>query len=195
MKTTSILFLFLLYALSCLSNHINPNQDSLALKTVDDFYNWYINDAYPKSTSYFQVPPFEKLDETTYVFDLREFKKRINTIDYFSKSYKEKLVSMLESCNTEMRKIKWGFEPEPMFNIDTCNYLWGNQWVGGQGEKITGYKINGVEKSSDEFSVIVSILIEDKTFVRSHVFLTKMDDKFKINDIKLIWNSNYQQIR
>lgn len=188
MKTTYLLVPFILYALSSHSNHINPNQDSIALKTVNKFYDWYINDAYPKSTSYYQVPPFKKLDETTYIFDLREFKERINTIDYFSEDYKEKLVSLLESCNVEMRKIEWDYEPEPMFNIDACNYLWGNQWVGGQGEKITGYIIDKVEKNSEEYSVMVSILMGDKTFVRSHVSLTKKDDEFKINDIKLIWN-------
>ncbi|WKV10936.1 hypothetical protein [Marivirga harenae] len=188
MKTTSLLVPFILYTLSSHSNHTNPSQDSLVLQTVDKFYNWYINVAYPKSTSYYQIPPFEKLDETTYIFDLREFKERINTIDYFSEDYKEKLVSKLESCNAEMRKINWEYEPEPMFNINACNYLWGNQWVGGQGEKITGYKIDRDEKNSEEYSVIVSILIEGKTFVRSHVFLTKKVDEFKINEIKLIRN-------
>lgn len=169
------------------SSHTNPNQDSLALKTVDEFYDWYINDAYPKSTSYYQVPTFEKLDETTYVFDLEEFKERLNTIDYFSEDYKKDLVKRLESYNAEMRKVKWEYEPEPMFNIDACNYLWGNQWVGGQGEKINGFKIEEVQKNSDKLSIIVGILINDETFVRSHVFLTKKDKEFKINDIKLVW--------
>lgn len=188
MKTIPILILLISNALISHSNHTNPNQDSLARQTVDEFYNWFINDAYPKSTSYFQVPPFERLNETTYIFDLREFKERINTIDYFSNEYKEKLVRRLENCNAEMRKINWEFEPEPMFNIDACNYLWGNQWVGGQGEKITGYKIDEVQKNSEEYSVIVRLLVEDKTFVHSQVFLTKKDDEFKIYDIKLIWN-------
>lgn len=188
MKTISILILLIFNALPSDSSHIDPNQDSLALKTVGEFYNWYINDAYSKSTSYYQVPTFEKLDETTYVFDLREFKERVNTIDYLSENYKKKLVSRLESCNSEMRKVKWEYEPEPMFNIDACNYLWGNQWVGGQGEKIDGFKIEEVQTNANDASVIVCILIEDKTFVRSHLFLTKKDDQYKIHDIKLIWD-------
>lgn len=180
----------IIYSLGCKSTSLNfdSNEDSVAIKTVNEFYDWYINDAYPKSVSYYQVPPFEKLDETTYVFDLREFKERINTIDYFSEDYKKKLVGRLENCNSEMRKIKWDYKPEPMFNIDACNYLWGNQWVGGQGERIDGYKIEKVQKNSGDFSVIVSILIEDKVFVRSHVLLTKRDDELKINNIKLVWN-------
>jgi hypothetical protein len=105
MKTTSLLFPFILCALSSHSNHINPNQDSLSLRTVKEFYDWYINDAYPKSTSYFQLPPFEKLNETTYIFDLEEFKERLNTIDYFSEAYKKKLIGRLENCNAEMLKI------------------------------------------------------------------------------------------
>ncbi|HET8859932.1 hypothetical protein [Marivirga sp.] len=189
MRSICLLFLVVFYSLGCKPNSINTDigGDSLAIRTVNKFYNWYINDAYPKSTSYYQVPTFDKLDATTYVFDLEEFNERINTIDYFSEDYKKKLVSRLENCNSEMRKIKWEHEPEPMFNIDACNYLWGNQWVGGQGENINGFKIEEVQVHSDDVLVIVSILIEDKTFVRSHVLLTKKDKEFKINDIKLVW--------
>jgi hypothetical protein len=190
LKTIPILFLLLSLGLNCKScdNKINSNPDSLAIKTAKEFYNWYIHDVYSKSTGYYQVPTFKKLNETTYIFDLAEFKGRINTIEYFTKDYKKKLVSKLKSCNAEMRKVKWDYEPEPMFNIVACNYLWGNQWVGGQGEKITGFKIESAQSDSDDFLVIVEILTRDKVFVRSHVLLKKTGKEFKINDINLVWN-------
>jgi hypothetical protein len=119
---------------------------------------------------------------------LEEDKKRINTIDYFSEGFKDKLITRLNNCNQEMRKVKWDYEPEPMFNIVACNYLWGNQWVGGQGEKITGFKIESAQSDSDDFLVIVEILTRDKVFVRSHVLLKKTGKEFKINDINLVWN-------
>jgi hypothetical protein len=188
MKTIAIFVLLIFHALNCQAGYIIPNQDSLALKTVKEFYDWYINEAYPKNTSYFQVPDYKKLDENTYIFDLEEDKKRINTIDYFSEGFKDKLITRLNNCNQEMRKVKWDYEPEPMFNIVACNYLWGNQWVGGQGEKINEFKIESIQSDSDDFLVIVEILIGDKFFVRPHVSLKKTGEEFKINDINLVWN-------
>lgn len=177
-------------ALGCESSNkmLNSEEDSLAVKIVEEFYDWYINEAYPKSTSYYQVPSYKKLNNTTYVFDVKEYKKRINTINYFSEAYKEKLVNRLENCNHQMRKVEWEYEPEPMFNIDACNYLWGNQWVGGQGEKISGFKIDAINSNGSEVTVMVSILTGDKVFVRSKVLLNEREKKYLIQDIELEWN-------
>ena len=178
------------YVLSCQSKDRKPgiNTDSLAIKTVKEFYDWYINEAYPKSTSFYQVPGYKKLDETTYIFDLEEYKRRINTINYFSKGFKKKLITRLENCNQEMQKIEWEYEPEPMFNIDACNYLWGNQWVGGQGERISGFIIDETHTNGNEATVMVSILTGDKVFVRSKILLEMKEKEYKIEDIVLKWN-------
>ena len=178
------------YAISCQSSERKSyaSSDSLVVETVSKFYQWYINEAYPKSTSHYQVPGYKKLNETTYVFDLEEYRRRINTIDYFSEGYKEKLYDRLKNCNLEMQKVKWEYEPEPMFNIDACNYLWGNLWVGGQGEKITGFKIDKVAENDKQAEVIVLILIGDKVFVRSKALLSKIGREYKIEDIALVWD-------
>ena len=178
-----------MYALSCKSGNKTPvaNDDSLVVKTVQEFYEWYIHEAYPRSTSYYQVPYYKKLDETTYVFDLEEYKKRLSSLEYFSEGYKQRLMDRLQACNQEMKKVEWEYEPEPMFNIKACNYLWGNQWVGGQGELITGFRVDSVEASDGRAKTIVSILVDDRVFVQSILFLKKENDEYKIDDITLNW--------
>ncbi|MGK7389154.1 MAG: hypothetical protein ACNS60_02345 [Candidatus Cyclobacteriaceae bacterium M2_1C_046] len=162
--------------------------DSTAETTVKSFYSWYLNEAYPKSTSYYQIPPYKKIDENTFIFDTEEYIKRLNTIPYFSTTYKRMLLNQLEVCNEEMMKIEWDYEPEPMFNIKACNYLWGNQWVGGQGEKISGFEIGKTEIINNNPIYNVNLFTDNGLFVKSVVTLEKEDGQFKIADIKLDWN-------
>ena len=189
MKNILVAIILMGYALSCRSSDRKhtANEDSLAAETVQEFYEWYINEAYSESTSYYQIPSYKKLSETTYVFDLEEYEERISTITYFSNSYKQMLTNRLQNCNQEMQKIVWDYEPEPMFNIKACNYLWGNQWVGGQGERIDGFNIESTEVDSDEAKSVVNILIDDRVFVRSIVSLVKVNGNYKISNIRLDW--------
>ena len=192
MKNIFVITILMIYALSCRSNDnkLVGNEDSLAVKTVQGFYSWYIHEAYPKSTSHYQVPDYKKIDGTTYIFDLEDYKERLNTIKYFSKEYKQKLIDKLQACNQEMKETKWDYEPEPMFNIKACNYLWGNQWVGGQGEMIDGFQIDSIKVNNNTAESIVSILIDNKVFVRSILSLKKVGNEYKISDIVLDWKKN-----
>ena len=189
MKNAFVVTLLLGYALSCRSNNIERAviEDSLAANTVQKFYQWYIHEAYPKSTSYYQIPSYRKLDETTYVFDLEEYEERLNTVPYFSDTYRQTLISRLRNCNREMREVAWDYEPEPMFNIKACNYLWGNQWVGGQGEVIGGFKVDSIEVDGSKAKSVVSILTGGRVFVRSIVSLEKIKGNYKISGIELSW--------
>lgn len=193
---SNILFLLSLHftAMSCSADSGRTQKtdfDSLARQTVNEFYSWYINEAYPISTSYYQMPGYKELNPTSYIFDIDEYKSRLGKIEYFSPEYKERLVKRLSECNEEMLNFEWEYEPEPMFNIASCNYLWGNQWVGGQGENITGHEITSIEIISDTVAICkVNILIEDTTFVKSIVTLERLNNvKPKISDISLQWKN------
>lgn len=192
MKNIFVIILLMTYALSCKASNKKPiaNEDSLAIKTVQEFYDWYINEAYPKSTSYYQVPGYKKLDKFTYIFDLEEYEERLNTIKYFSENYKQKLINKLQNCNQEMQKIKWEYEPEPMFNIEACNYLWGNQWIGGQGERVDGFKVESIKIKNGEAECVVNILINNRSFVQSIVLLEKARNEYKISNIDLNWEKD-----
>lgn len=188
-----LIILLLLNFLSCKSENrpvTSFNEDSLAVKTVKEFYSWYINEAYPQSSSYYQIPNYKKLSNTSYVFDWDEYKTRLNTIHFFSEDYKQKLINQLEKCNEEMIKVEWESEPEPMFNIKVCNYLWGNPWVGGQGEKISGYKIESLSSEGNAKKCVVTILINNKPFVKSIVTIKKISDENKILDININWKKD-----
>ncbi|SHK98299.1 hypothetical protein SAMN04488028_1165 [Reichenbachiella agariperforans] len=187
MKDIITITVLAMYSLSCNSQN-NSSNDSSAVEVVNGFYSWYIEEAYPKSTSYYQVPSYKKLSGASYIFDLDELRQRLSTIDFFSQEYRNKLIEQLNVCNDEMLKIKWEYEPEPMFNIKECNYLWGNQWVGGQGEKISGYKIKDIETVEDTIKCTVQILIDDNVSVKSIVSTKKIDGEYKIININLDWS-------
>src|SRR5690606_9071872 len=116
-----------------------------------------------------------------------EYKLRLNSIRFFADSYKKHLIDQLAKCNEEMMKVEWEYEPEPMFNIKACNYLWGNPWVGGQGEEITGYKIQSVYTQGDTKICTVDILINEKPFVKSIVHVKEIGDEYQIVGINLNW--------
>lgn len=155
---------------------------------VKEFYAWYINDAHKNKFGYYQVPSFKKMDTSTYVFDKDVLAKRLNTIPYFSKSFKNALLQKLESCNQKMEKIEWEFEPEPEFNIDECNYLWFDNWVGGQGEDIDGFNIISEVSKEHATEFVVEILINKKAFTKSKVLVSKEGNYYKIDNIQLDWN-------
>ena len=155
---------------------------------VAEFYDWYISEAYPTRYDYYQVPPFVKQGKTTYLFDVLEYEKRLRTISALSERFINESVQRLTICNEEMQKIEWEAEPEPQFNIPPCNYLWGDTWVGGQGEEIDGFAIRSSAIQSDGSVVCtVDILIDQEKFVRSDVIVSKQDNIYKIDAIALLW--------
>jgi len=178
MKSLFILTAFLLTSLK-------SNQDSKLVEPVECFYSWYITEQYLENPSYYQVPDFEKIGKKSYVFNLTQFQARLDKIPYFSESYKTKLIDQLIVCNEKMQKYEWDFEPEPMFNLEPCNYLWGDQWVGGQGENISDFEIDNIDFENK--IVIVQIFIDDNPFVKSTVKLQESSDGYKISDINLEW--------
>ncbi|MEQ9219097.1 MAG: hypothetical protein RLO17_13700 [Cyclobacteriaceae bacterium] len=184
---TYLLILFLSISLGCKSIPTNVGKDSSAVEIVSKFYSWYINEAYQKSTSYYQVPGYKKVDVSKYIFNVDEYKDRLEDIYWFSDNYKEKLINQLKVCNEELMRFDWDAEPEPMFNLKPCNYLWGNQWVGGQGEKIDGFEIVLSERERELVICNVNILIDNNVFVRSIVTLKEYNDEFQIIDISLDW--------
>jgi len=179
MKPLFIVLAFLITDIKCKQN---PD----LVTPVKSFYSWYLKEQYGNNSSYYQVPDYKKVSDGVYVFDLTQFQNRLSEIQYFSQSYKTKLINQLKSCNQEMMKYKWDAEPESMFNLKPCNYLWGNQWVGGQGENISDFRIKQV--NSKNMTVVVQILVKDSPFVNSIVELEETEDGLKISDIKLDWN-------
>lgn len=166
----------------------NQTPDPKAKKIVESFYKWYINDAYVNNPGYYQTPPFKKLEKGKYVFDKFELRKRLNQIKELSESYKITLLEKLEICNHEMFKRTWEYEPEPQFNIQQCDYLWYDNWVGGQGENINGFRIvNGTQIGSN-VNFNVEILINDKVFTKSIVTLEMTEGNYQISNIELIWD-------
>lgn len=185
MKTTFFLFVLqLFFCQGCVSQKTNPN----ARKVVEDFYNWYISDAYKNKFDYYQVPPFKNVGERKYVFDKEELKRRLLEIKYFSKNFRTRLLDKLDLCNDAMSKLDWDFEPEPQFNISQCNYLWFDNWIGGQGENINGFRIVKETNDGSNAEFIVEILINEKVFTKSKVQIEQLENNYLISDIVLIWN-------
>jgi hypothetical protein len=165
-----------------------PQSVSNSRKLVNDFYSWYIKNAYQTTPSYYQIPPFKRLATSQYVFDRDELAKRLNKISYLSEAYKKGLLDKLNECNHQMKKRKWQHEPEPQFNITECDYLWYDNWVGGQGEKVDGFNIVKENPGSSTTDFIVEILINKKVFSRSRVTVGIEERDYKILNIELIWN-------
>ena len=164
-------------------------EDSLAKDVIARFYEWYIFDAYENKYDYYQIPSYSKINETTYVFNEEEYEKRLREVKFLSEKFIENSVIRLNACNGKMRKIEWESEPEPQFNIQECNYLWGDTWIGGQGENINGFTIKSLEVQPDgRVQGIVDILIDKKKFVQSEVMLSKQDEAYKIDAIELVWD-------
>ncbi|MFZ5972426.1 MAG: hypothetical protein ACOYXA_12610 [Bacteroidota bacterium] len=186
MKTIfSILVINLFFLNSCTADKTKVNPD--AKKVVESFYTWYIGDAYSKLFDYYQVPPFKKMGDKEYIFDKNELSERLNKVDYLSDSYKRAILDKLELCNNEMRKRKWDYEPEPQFNIKQCDYLWYDNWVGGQGERINGFNIINETSNQSNIEFLVEILINNKVFTKSKVTVEKEKNSYKISNIELIW--------
>jgi hypothetical protein len=185
-----IIFVFLLIqpflCQGCTTDNSTNNSD--ARKVVESFYKWYIDDAYKNEFDYYQVPPFKKIGDKEYIFDKVELGIRLNKIKQLSEKYKKNILEKLEMCNREMQKKKWQQEPEPQFNIRQCDYLWYDNWLGGQGESISGFKIIKEINSQTGVEFIVEILIDKKLFTKSKVLVEKEKGYFKISNIELIWD-------
>lgn len=181
----ALITLQLFFYQSCATNKTRANPD--ARKVVEDFYNWYI-DTYKNVFDYYQVPPFKKTGTTEYIFDKDTLSQRLNKIKYISEKYKANLLDKLELCNNEMKKKKWDYEPEPQFNISQCNYLWFDNWVGGQGENIDGFNIISEVDNQSSIEFVVEILIKKKVFTKSKVTVEKEKNTYKVLNIELVWD-------
>ena len=87
-----------------------------------------------------------------------------------------------------MLKRTWEYEPEPQFNIRQCDYLWYDNWVGGQGENINGFRVVNGTQTGSHVNFNVEILINDKVFTKSIVTLEKIEGNYQISNIELIWD-------
>ncbi|GCC51974.1 hypothetical protein SanaruYs_22050 [Chryseotalea sanaruensis] len=183
------LYLLVFILIFCSSKRTNQSNDQKnSRETVEKFYLWYIKDAYPKDFSYYQIPPYKKVDQKKYAFDNNEHKARLEKVKYLSKEYINSSLEKLEICNTEMLKLDWDAQPESQFNIRACDYLWFDNWVGGQGEDIDGFRIVNEVASNDRVVFMVEILIQKDVFAKSKVTVKKEDGIYKITNIELIWN-------
>ncbi len=171
---------------SCIGERKKSNPD--ARKVVEDFYAWYIDTAYKIEPGYYQIPPFKKINNSGYIFDKVELSKRLSKIDYLSELFKNDILNKLEVCNQQMKKKKWDYEPEPQFNISECDYLWYDNWVGGQGENINGFNIIKETDTNLGFEFMVEILINKNVFAKSKVNVAKEGKAYKIVSIELVWN-------
>jgi hypothetical protein len=174
---------------SCESQSKEPASRTNSKESVltRQFFDWYISEVRENGNSYYHVPPYQKINDTSYIFDIKEFEKRLKKITFFALAFRKTLVAKLEGCNSEMKKVKWDSEPESQFSIKTCDYLWGDNWVGGQGEEISGYEIIGETAEGDAQLVTVQIFVGGKPYAKSQVLVAKEADKYKIFDIRLDW--------
>jgi hypothetical protein len=111
----------------------------------------------------------------------------LEKITFFSNEFKQQLVTKLNLCNSEMKKIAWDSEPESQFNIKACNYLWFDNWVGGQGENISGYEVLNELAEHDCKLVTIQIMVDEKPFTKTKVKVVRIDGSFKISDMELDW--------
>jgi hypothetical protein len=159
--------------------------DSTAVAVVNGFFSWYIEKAYAHKPGYYQLPPYKKLNPESYIFDITEYQKRIGEIEFFSSAFKKTLSDKLNTCNTEMQKVSWDSEPESQFNIKACDYLWYDNWVGGQGENIDGFKIVSETSKTDAIVVLVQMTIDDEPYSHVNVEVKREDGVYRISGIQL----------
>lgn len=177
-------------ATSCNSQPATHDNDSIAKRTVvNEFFTWYINETKLRGPSYYQVPTYKKVAPKSYIFDIDDLKKRLRGIPFLSEKFKAAQVEKLKACNAEMQKVSWDSEPESQFNIRACDYLWYDNWVGGQGEDIDGFNIVDETETDNGNSAIftVQITINGKPFTKSEVEVVRTDSTFKISSIHLNW--------
>lgn len=165
------------------------NTDSLseAKAVVTKFYSWYINDIYKNTYGGYLLPRYKKVKNQTYVFDEKELSDKLNKISYLSTNYKNRLMEKLRLCNQEVSKIKWESKPESQFNSKNCGYLWFDNWVGGQGEDIDGFKIIAQTDVANSTKFTVQITINGNPFTKSEVEVIRVDSAYKISSISLNW--------
>lgn len=189
MQRKSIALFYIVLVLGTKSCHSQKNDSIVFPETefASRFFKWYLNEIKQKGQSYYQIPTYKKIDSKTYVFDIAEFKKRLEKITFFSNEFKQQLVTKLNLCNSEMKKIVWDFEPESQFNIKACNYLWFDNWVGGQGENISGYEVLNELAEHDCKLVTIQIMVDEKPFTKTKVKVVRIDGSFKISDMELDW--------
>jgi hypothetical protein len=183
---TYLYFLTLSLIFCSSKNQSNDQRD--ARETIEKFYQWYIHEAYPKVFDYYQIPPYKKICQKKYLFNKNELKVRLEKVKHLSNEYINSSLEKLEICNTEMLKLDWDAEPESQFNTRACDYLWFDNWVGGQGEDIDGFRIVNEVASNDRVVFMVEILIQKDVFTKSKVSVKIEGGVYKITDIELIWN-------
>lgn len=172
----------------CSSKRTNQtNEENNPREIIEGFYKWYIHEAYPKVYDYYQIPPYKKVGETKYIFNKTELRARLSKVKFLSNEYINFTLDKLEACNAEMLKIDWDAVPESQFNIRQCDYLWFDNWLGGQGENIDGFRIVSEVNTKDGIEFTVEILINKEIFTHSKVTVKKEEEKYKINKIELVW--------
>lgn len=159
-----------------------------AKTVVNEFYSWYINDIYKDTYAGFLVPHIKKVKDQTYVFDEKELSRKLNTIPYLTTNYKNHLMNKMRLCNEEISKLRWESEPESQFNSKNCDYLWFDNWVGGQGEDIDGFRISDESIQQATFKVTVEVMTGKSVFTKAIVTVVKEDNSFLIDDIVLDWD-------
>lgn len=193
MKTKLILVSVLFWAIGCFRNTNNHDEKSSekqmedtmnkqVVKPVTDFYDWYINTSYGKIS---EVPSLIQKNDSIYVYNENELREYLSTVPHLSEKFIENEMMKLAKCNDALQFISWEEKPEGDFNVEPCNYLWSYQWVGGQGDEITNFKISTISENQDSYSVIVQIMAQNVEHVKSEVLVSKVS--LKIDNIELIW--------
>ncbi|MDG5817109.1 hypothetical protein QA601_18570 [Chitinispirillales bacterium ANBcel5] len=175
-----------------INNRNNCDSTNIATSLVDEFYNWYIHQIYKTgNSSDYQNAPFKELAPDKYGLDIETYKQKLDKIHYFSEGYKSALISKNLKCSIAMMNSNHEFNPfEEMFHLGEdnhiCNILWYDNWLGGQGENINGYKISDVYKvDSTSYSIHVHILLDDEVFSTADVTVEFQSENAKISNIDL----------
>lgn len=122
--------------------------------------------------------------DSVYFLDSLGYLKKLREANFFSKAYILNQAKAIGTCNKEIQSQKWDANSE--LDFDGCEFTTFDQWVGGQGEDIDGFKIVSVlEDTHSNKSPIVTVetLIGGKKFVVILVRVVKEDEDYKIDDI------------
>ncbi len=145
-----------------------------AKKSVSEFFSHYIQNVYRKKG---QVPNLKKTNGLIYKFDYEQLHDFLQALPNLSDGFIQNELSKLSDCNQALEKIEWEEEPEHGFNVSPCNYLWSYDWVGGQEEITTDFKISEVLKFQDTINIKVKMIADGKVmdYLTKEVLLTKKE--------------------
>jgi len=157
-----------------------------------DFYHWLIYENYlehyNKGTEYLLEPEITKKGQNQYTIKSNRYISVLKDCGFLSESFIQGEVDKIDRCNKKIARVSFTAEEDLVYSdYKECAFLSYYEWLGGQGEDISGFKVVQVKELAETSTVIIQVLIADlESGPQFNVKLKKYFDAWKIEKIEML---------